>query len=752
MDNLETSEEYRRFLNGVLQSPPAQNPESLRSNISEIAEADTSAIQLLLQQIGENKGLSSLDQSEIETLLLPENNSNLAAHVISIIRNNSHFDTRLVALVSDDTTPKLLIAFLCVLLNQERFIAVKQSHLLHITEIKTVIGFRALKDIFHLRRGNPVFDAWRDRRRSFACDISSLGVEIRALVNKFRPHGAPRDPINPLSPTPNDDLRFESFVRPFTQDLLDDLVLLRHIFKEIEIRQLDPSGDITALEYSQYEELRAIEAEISRSRDRTTFHREEREALETARSELRRGTIAWDDRDVMRREIRDLARAERTSNSRTSQLNTEKSKLRRSLGRRISRIATLLNQTPSITREMTARRDEILREFDQLVAGTSELRLLPNDDARRWRIFSLLIKLMVDGDGWISIELAQNAFLSSYGWVNANRNIGYYTEYSAGTYAGHGYNALDLSTAPRSRIYVAAPASFRLPERTNNTNDPPSVTFDTFDYQSSIVERARRTSDIQDIFAKIAYGLLRRHGNRSVRSDELRQIMEDHGPSDLGPDFLSEPNERNFDARRIISGLGGYDFTDLSDATGFEDTRLELLGLIERDVQRQLDLPRNTLIFNRSTSATRVGLSHIIVYRPIQPVIVATKNMMERLDQNCNDLRCSDGIVHRLWRFLWYLRSAGADPHRKGQAVYIKHTFQSSGTAPRRVSVTVRYMHLRALASGMRTGSSVTLGDQIGQVGITGNSVSSHIHLEIEAEESGQALETLLPHEFFDLL
>ena len=89
------------------------------------------------------------------------------------------------------------------------------------------------------------------------------------------------------------------------------------------------------------------------------------------------------------------------------------------------------------------------------------------------------------------------------------------------TYPGHGDNAVDWNCHAGLELRMAMPDSFQIPERYRFTNQDRA----TFTYQSSnATARVAGTDDLQDIFGKVAYGLLGRSGSRA---ESLASLLRD---------------------------------------------------------------------------------------------------------------------------------------------------------------------------------------------------------------------------------
>jgi hypothetical protein len=273
-------------------------------------------------------------------------------------------------------------------------------------------------------------------------------------------------------------------------------------------------------------------------------------------------------------------------------------------------------------------------------------------------------------------------------------------------------------------------------------------------------------------------------GRGSLRSSAVEQFMAVHGidlelPEDFGsvpsadrpegstaspadalaarglaPGALRDATVFDPDPRRVLAGLAYANLTLTHNLPeDIDEERISILRQIEREVRRRLRLAPSEAVFRTGsvdTSRGTVGMGRLIAY-PRAAVI--TRTVREILIEDGADFN-PDGTTHRIWRLLWALRFAGAMPHRRGQATRVWHTYVAGDE---RILIDVYYSHLRDVrGAASRPGAPVALGAVLATVGTTGNSVSTHLHLEIKVKlrdrpAQPREIGALLPHEFFPL-
>src|SRR5690606_3558284 len=139
------------------------------------------------------------------------------------------------------------------------------------------------------------------------------------------------------------------------------------------------------------------------------------------------------------------------------------------------------------------------------------------------------------------------------------------------------------------------------------------------------------SSDLQDIFAKLAGAIIRSEGRRDVASRDIQDVLEGAEGEDLAPVdvvIASDLTPRRID--RLMLGLLAQNLTGLSNARAFDEERAALVDDLERAVVRRLGLPYGTVIFRKDervdASSGRTTFARIVQGVPLPLVRQTLRN------------------------------------------------------------------------------------------------------------------------------
>lgn len=734
---MEGSVRFRRFLNAVLQSRrPAETtgepaPASGRPRLSRTPRS----VEAVLDAIESEAGTLNVSAIELEQLLAAP--SALAARLRQLLETRRYLDRRLMALFDDVTDTRLMLAFLLVVLHHGVLAAALAEEAAYLERFAALIALRVLIERERLTTRTPEAQALVDLRRECRQGRNRLLAHLVTLAEASRG----------VTDT------HQAFVN-------DRLVRLAELRMGWQVAQRDSIAFInppTPLEIAHGCALR----DALRERDRIQpqiddLSQEDADLVVALRATPMR------DRGHVRDDLRRVRDRNRTLVARRRELNATIRELRRQLGyRRAPVVVDYLDALDRGLNRPRARdeRDRALRTHDQLIQPYSRLRLFTGDETQAWTDYRTLLQLLVAGYSNVSIELAFDAYFRCYPAYEANQDWGFREQWTGGTYPGHPENAIDLTGQIGRNVCLAAPLTLPLPARLRAADELPVP----YDYAGSTVVASSLSvsSDAQDIFAKLSIGLLRQRGARSMRSDDIAQIIEANEDSDYAPASVGDHAQRNFDATRLLSGLAHHHLTEVQNVGGLERERAGILATLEQQVAAELGLPAGTEVFRRDrtdASSGHVGVGRLIavpdhgaVYAAIVAVLSADRHC-GRSDRN--------GLCHRIWRLLLSLLAIpGVRPNRYGVSATVEHRYANplasgiGGLLPTgypELVITAFYTHLRRTDPAMRSaGTTVQISDLVGELGTTGNAVSGHLHLELNAVRDGIALGTLLPHEFF---
>lgn len=744
---MDGSAEFERFLRRVLESrlprrlaageaAPAAAPRRPRRR------ARLTSIDAVLDFVVAHAGAAELTTPEQVFLEDDANTSAIADRLRALISGpRRYLDQRLRHHVDAQTTTALLTPFLFVVLHH-RAIAEMLRHEEELLEIyMTAIALHVVIE----REGRAHTTAEQALRRTMQRALVTGRNELTRRVCVL------------VDNTAGFTTTHQALIHSRLADLLD----FRADWVRRNALSVAFASPPSAAEIAEYKRLAEVERLLAALPARRRALQEEFRDLQA-----RRGTTPREGRDQLRQDIQSVAQELRQINRQNRELRAERGRLRRSLGRRRGRIRDFLAARNSGRNQQSEQRarDEFLRRFNRLLARHTSFELWSSDDDERWEIYRQLLDALVDSDSRVGIELIADGYLERYCQINANRDFGVYQRWTGLTYPGHPENAVDMNAAAGVPIFVAAADTLSLPLWLRELLPTP---VGPFAYRETQVSPAgtRATDDTQDVFAKIAYGLLGRRGRRRTGSREIADIFRDHTDPLLAPPWLADPAQRNFTPdrmARIIAGLAFRDLTDTPLGGVVDATRRSIFDDLDALIAAALGLPSGTRIFDRShidAGSGQAGVGRLLVHLQRAPHRIGPHRVWQEMIRILGSRRHSshshpDGLCHRLWQLLQQLRAAGAAPSRAGQAVDVVHRYRA--VDPRQpvteLAVQVHYGHLHAVSPAM-LGSAVTVtrGTQLGEIGMTGNAVNSHIHMEIKVKRGGAVIGTLLPHQFFGL-
>ncbi|SCF28131.1 M23 family metallopeptidase [Micromonospora saelicesensis] len=480
--------------------------------------------------------------------------------------------------------------------------------------------------------------------------------------------------------------------------------------------------------------LSADRAERERLRRQAGSSAETRETRSASRAQLR---VLWPRIQEQQQEL--------TTTSR------EIASLRRALsGATMSRIAAYEDAERRGIRDDEARqdRDALLQRMDQELTSLTSHRLSVADETGRWERYELLLERLLKNSHNLGLELFMDSFLKVSSSAERRRDIGISAHTNGQvqwlSYPGHGDNAVDWNCHAGLPLLLSAPQEFRLPERFRATPD------DAVAYRlagGSAVVEARASDDLQDIFGKIAYGLLGRQGSRET---ELGALLRAHGDDEIAPAEVLTRSSSGSEVSRLLTGLVARNLTPIDNAAAFDALRAGIVRDLEAGVVRARGLPVGTVLFRRDrlhADSGAFGLGRIVTpHITVGELLTSVRELLSSDSSSGYDTE-RRRLVNRIWQLLLWLRSAGADDHRRAASVSVCHTYR--GNTPDDLTVRVYYSHMYDIA--VRAGSQVSAGDRLGLTGSTGNAVNSHVHIEIFLSRGGSQLGACLPHEFFPL-
>jgi hypothetical protein len=663
-------------------------------------------------------------------------------------RLNAPVDAHLRDLSSGSARSSLVVNFLLVVLQHRRLAWIDGQTPLLLREYKRAVALRTIVDHYRPpRRG--------DEARELNQKIQLIETAIRDAKNAHE-----REYTRLIAHAAHFEITYQSF----TNTRIDQLSALKMDWK----RELDAavlfSNPPAQSELELFRELQDIERELAE--DVAAQFRELEAHRQRSRATANDRTAESAARDAARLFLNEEVPALRTElrNRRTVLRRRRRAIFREIPRRRQQRLAEFVAalNNGNFQQQSAEARNALLAELEPLIAGDTSRRLFPDDDAQRWGIYAVLLPHLRDGIARVSLEFLIDTFLVKYGSVNATRDIGLAKPYTGLTRRLHGESAIDIIVLPEvvdgertpPPIQLLLPGSFAVPVRlTPGASAPCRCQWRRSSISPSAV---RSTNDVQDIFSKIAFGLLRRQGGgrqgRGATTNPIAEAMDEERTDleDRAPSWVCDRNTRRLDAPRVLAGLAMNNLTPIHNAGRFAAERQALLDTFTDAARERLDVEPDTSLFDEAARASRTaGIMHAIPNKYFGTFMQAAQRLLE---SGCDS---PVSIVHRLWQFLRRLyREGGAEATVAGASVTVRHVYDPDGGGPA-VIVDVFYTHMRSVNRGLTAGLEVTAPIPLGEVGLTGNAATPHLHMQITVrEEAGsrdRTLGSIYPHEFFEL-
>lgn len=659
------------------------------------------------------------------------------------IEARSYLDQRLSTFFSDQSTSNRLVECLLMVLHVHRIVDAKRRHELILQAFIQCIILTVL--ITSHRHDRALIQARRELYRIVRSEKQALLRRLNRMVD--------------------DTDGFFMTYQSFYHRQLDALWTLKEDWKKDHLLAVNYLHLPTTAEMESFYAIRHLEKEKDYAQRVRASLVEQRQAvvalIRTRGTPRKERRILGEERD----QYGELISAQRAQISRR---NREIARRRQQLGQRRYRYAEQYYQMLAENRynpNEAQKRDMFLSWADAQISHLTSHRLWRDNEQERWTIYSNLLEKLVTKHEMVSIDVLVDAYLQRYGKINANRNMAFYRSYKGHTYPGHPDGAVDIIITAGTDIYIIAPPTLTLPHRLmKELPDTPDQIM--FRYQRSTIGQTptQVTSDLQDIFAKLAFGLLRSRGNQRTSSREIGHVMEQHGGDVLAPEYVSQSESRNFEVRRIISGLAFRRLTEDYDSVPAIDRERENILLDwERLIVAALQLPTDTVIFRRDrrdAHAGHVGVGRLITFRDSErdinlgTILTTAQRILESPQQSAHEQRYRNGLVHRIWRLMNRLRTNhNVEANRRAQSVTINHHYigrHNGQEIP--LMVGAYHTHLSAVEQSVRhIGEEINLGIPLGKVGMTGNAISSHLHIEIQVRLNNRNISPMYPHEFYPL-
>ena len=746
---MDGSAEFREFLNhwledvraaGWISDPTPASRSILRSEVlptqsivyDAVPDDQTDAGAVAIRRMLDEEGTAWMSQrrtSERDTLAAPENRNRLVALARSMVDNTSAYSSRLASDLNTGTADDLFFATFFTLLQGPRLAAIIERTQILVFWYELLIALKVIIQKERLRRDSPEHDLVDELRRSMRRGRNRLSSALRNLAERTQHFS-------------------HSHQLVFGQQLT---ALTSHRARWQQAQQVAGLASQTAptqeelSAYRRYQILVQREREISDAID----------VMSVQRTALRRTaqdpSVRIEDRRAARAELRtlwpDIQELQRERQAVRSEKHQIRSELSRDTRRRIQ--LYLEAERRGVYRESARRdRDSILSHLDGNLHTLSTHVLSASDESARWEHYELLLDLLLTNSHRVRLELLMDSYLKVARLTERRREIGL-APHRIGqvqwlTYPGHGDNAVDWNCHAGLELHMAMPDSFRIPKRYQFTNQDR----ETFTHQSSsATARVAGTDDLQDIFGKIAYGLLGRSGSRA---EPLAALLREHGESEIAPPHVLTKRFQVGEVSRLLTGLAARNLTPIDNAGEFNQIRTEILRTIEQEVGRREGVSGASVIyFDRSrlhAASGAFGLGRFVRGIAVGTLLQHTVAMLTS-NESSPFSRERRRLINRIWQLLVLMRSAGAEPHRSAASVTVQHRYLASGTNALRIEVYYTHMHRLSVSPGQ----SVSRNDLLGYTGSTGNAVNSHVHIEIRLLRDTLQIGTCLPHEFFPI-
>lgn len=391
-------------------------------------------------------------------------------------------------------------------------------------------------------------------------------------------------------------------------------------------------------------------------------------------------------------------------------------------------------------------RDQVLQSLDGRLGLTAPDVLSQTDSDVRWRLYEdVLEELTAEGGSDVNTHNFSYCFLAACRRTELERDIGMPRSDQAYfqwiTRPGHAREAVDMN-GPRRDIAISRPDRFVVPDRftlpAGFAKDP--------QHRETQLLRASAPDERQDVFAKLASGLL---GRTRARSRVLDDFFDDHGNDPIAP---TELRDQRFSPRQlelIILALFASNLTAVNNLTALRARRAQLARRLEAEITEEVGLAASAELINRARAnaggAGRFSIANALRgHSGVTPVrMLAGLRTILRRTAGASGGR--PPLLDDLWRFLVELHNAGAELRSGSGSVKLRHRYEFA--RGQSLTVDVLYSHLFRIG---RLGSATLVpGQFIGEVGTTGNAANIHLHIEFEVRLDGRLLGHCYPHEFF---
>lgn len=693
---------------------------------------EASAFVSLLTRVLDEQGTAWMHRrhtAERDQLIASEHRDVLVTTARSLVEQTAAYTARLQQDLVTTTDTALFIAEFLTLLHGSRIAAIiNRTHEL-VFWYENYVALTVIIQVERLRRDAPERQLVHDLRGELRRGRNRLTSALRNLVEDTR--------------------HFEHTHQRFTEQQLTALTTQRaHWQKAQQIagtaNEAAPTTEELAL-HRRYQRLAQRERELTTAID--TMSAERARLRQTARAD--ETTAA--DRRTARQELAILWSALQEHQSDRRDVQAEKNNIRREMGRStLARIQAYLEAESRGMRREDARqdRDMLLGRLDQQLGALTSYRLLVDNETGRWARYEQVLMNLLSSSSSVGMELFMDSYLKVSHLTERRRNIGLEANNNGAvqwlTYPGHGDNAVDWNCRAGLPLTLTAPTEFSIPERYQLSAEDLAI----FQHDATVVtQQVSGSDDLQDIFGKIAYGLL---GSSGSRTEPLTALLRDHGDSEIAPPQILARRFQASEMSRLLTGLAARNLTPIANVREFDSLRNGLLRDIEREVARREGVASASIsYFNRvrtHADSGAFGLGRFIENISVTALLNHVVNMLT------SDASSSYGeervrLINRLWRLLLLMRSAGAEPHRRAISVTVRH--QYSANATNTLLIDVYYTHLHRLA--VRPSQTLRLGDPLGLTGSTGNAVNSHVHIEIRLFRTTMQIGNCLPHEFFPI-
>ena len=399
---------------------------------------------------------------------------------------------------------------------------------------------------------------------------------------------------------------------------------------------------------------------------------------------------------------------------------------------------------------LAPRRDTVLSSLDtRLGLAAPDNMLVPGDPERWERYTAYLDKILEEGNSQLNTRNFDHSLLAACQHTEIGRDIGMpvadQRQFVWITRPGHSREAIDMN-GPLKPIVLSCPDRFEVPARM----PLPAGMARSLTYADSEVVNVEQPNERQDIFGKLAYGLL---GRTRVQRRNFERYFDAHRDDRFAPDEvtrgLTDPRQISL----ILMALFATDLTAVNNVhLKLARMRRELADRMERELNDVLPGEMSAVLLDRERLSANLGGRYAFANalrgvpgRSPAEIRLAVFRILTGAPRESSASGRRD-LVDELWTFLLALERAGAEVRANSGSAKIRHRY-TGGTTD--LFVTVLYSHL--FMTGSVTPGKINRGDLIGEVGTTGNAENIHLHTETKVELGREQLGFCYPFEFFPL-